>query len=183
MQLKINCFLLQKYYNYIKKIKQVEKRGKIRYNVISRECGDNMKKNLLKIMNLIIIIITCISMNLCCYEVYAGGGGGHFGTSQDTDIVNGINTDFYKPSSADNAKNANLLKDMANTIIGFIQIIGSILSVVVLVVLGIKYMMGSAEEKAEYKQSMKPYIIGAIMVFGITNILSIIANISKTLLY
>jgi len=37
-------------------------------------------------------------------------------------------------------------------------------------VLGIKYMMGSAEEKAEYKKTMIPYIIGAILLFAATTI-------------
>ena len=33
-------------------------------------------------------------------------------------------------------------------------------------VLGIKYMMGSAEEKAEYKKTFIPYIIGAVLLFA-----------------
>lgn len=51
-------------------------------------------------------------------------------------------------------------------ILGAIQSIGSILSVLALVVIGIKYMLGSAEEKANYKQTMIPYIIGIILVFA-----------------
>ena len=61
------------------------------------------------------------------------------------------------------------------------QIIGTILSVTVLIVLGIKYMLGSVEERAEYKKSMMPYLIGAIMIFGITNIVALIAGISENL--
>ena len=38
-------------------------------------------------------------------------------------------------------------------------------------------MMGSVEEKAQYKETMKPYLIGAIMLFGITNILYIIQSV------
>ena len=43
-------------------------------------------------------------------------------------------------------------------------------------VIGIKYIMGSVEDKAEYKKTLKPYVIGAVLVFGITNILGIIQN-------
>ena len=38
--------------------------------------------------------------------------------------------------------------------------------VVMLLVLGIKYILGSVEEKAEYKQTMWPYVIGAVLIFS-----------------
>lgn len=71
--------------------------------------------------------------------------------------------------------------NMANIVIGAFQAIGSIVSVFALVLIGIKYMMGSAEEKAEYKQTMMYYILGAVLVFAISNISSLIYNFAKTL--
>ncbi len=65
---------------------------------------------------------------------------------------------------------------LGNKIIGAIQAIGSIVAVAILVVLGVKYMMGSAEEKAEYKKTMIPYIIGAVLVFMASNIAGFIFN-------
>ena len=65
-------------------------------------------------------------------------------------------------------------------IIGMVQAIGSIASVLVLVILGIKYMMGSAEEKAEYKKTMIPYLIGAILVFAAANLASMIYGFAST---
>ena len=46
-----------------------------------------------------------------------------------------------------------------------------------LLILGIKYMLGSASEKAEYKKSMLPYIIGAFLLFSASIIVNIIASI------
>ena len=66
-------------------------------------------------------------------------------------------------------------------IIGMVQAIGSIASVLVIVILGIKYMMGSAEEKAEYKKTMIPYLIGAILVFAASNIASMIFGFANTI--
>lgn len=66
---------------------------------------------------------------------------------------------------------------IGNKIIGTVQLFGSILSVIVLIVIGIKYMMGSVEERADYKKTLIPYLIGAVLVFGIVNILSIINSI------
>ncbi len=55
-------------------------------------------------------------------------------------------------------------------VMGILQAVGIIAAVVILMVLGIKYMMGSAEEKAEYKKTMIPYVIGAVLLFGATTI-------------
>ena len=51
-------------------------------------------------------------------------------------------------------------------IVGILQTVGVSVSVIVLIVIGIKYMMGSAEEKAEYKKTFMPYIIGAALIFA-----------------
>ena len=52
-------------------------------------------------------------------------------------------------------------------------IAGIIVAIIVLLVLGIKYMMGSAAEKAEYKKTMIPYIVGAALIFAA----SVFANV------
>jgi len=59
-------------------------------------------------------------------------------------------------------------------IIGGLKAIGTIIAVAILIVLGIKYMMGSAEEKAEYKKTMIPYLIGAILIFAAPYIAGVI---------
>ena len=41
-------------------------------------------------------------------------------------------------------------------------------------------MLGSTEEKAEYKQTMIPYFIGIALVVAVTVIPSIIFNFSKS---
>ena len=74
-------------------------------------------------------------------------------------------------------QSSNKVMAMGNKIIGAIQLIGSIVSVLTLVVLGIKYMTGSVEERAEYKKTMMPYVVGAVMVFAITNLLKILENV------
>ena len=59
--------------------------------------------------------------------------------------------------------------------------IGIIVAVVVLLVLGIKYMMGSASEKAEYKKTMIPYLVGALLIFGASAIAKAVIAISENL--
>ncbi len=91
--------------------------------------------------------------------------------------VYAFNPYHYRPDSENSVTGATRLQEMGNNIVGVIQVIGSAISVITLVVIGIKYVMGSSAEKAEYKQTLKPYLIGAIMLFGITNILVIIENV------
>ena len=50
--------------------------------------------------------------------------------------------------------------------ITILQAIGVVLSVVILIVVGIKYMLGSAEVKSEYKKTLVPYVIGAALIFA-----------------
>ena len=59
----------------------------------------------------------------------------------------------------------NEAQAMAGKLLGILQVIGSVIAVIVLIVLGIRYMLGSAQEKADYKKSMIPYVIGAVIVF------------------
>ena len=97
--------------------------------------------------------------------------------SQVVQATTAFNPEHYRPSSTTSVSGASKLEHIGNKIIGVVQIIGSVTSVIALIIIGIKYVTGSVEEKAEYKQTLKPYLIGAILLFGITNILGIIQNV------
>lgn len=71
---------------------------------------------------------------------------------------------------------------MVNNVVALVQVVGSIVSVIVLIVLGIKYMFGSIEERAEYKKTMMPYFVGAIMVFGISNVVGILYYVATNVI-
>ncbi len=58
------------------------------------------------------------------------------------------------------------LQQAGNNIVRILQTFGVILSVIILIIIGIKYMLGSAEEKAEYKKTLMPYVIGAALIFA-----------------
>lgn len=71
------------------------------------------------------------------------------------------------------------LSNRVGKILVIIRIIGTVTSVVMLIVIGLKFMLGSVEEKAEYKQSLKPYIIGALLLFTGTLIPQLMYEFSK----
>jgi trbC/VIRB2 family len=67
----------------------------------------------------------------------------------------------------------------ATNVMGLIRNIAIIASVIILMVLGVKYMLGSVEEKAEYKKSFIPLIIGIILVVSATTIASFIFGMAS----
>ena len=71
------------------------------------------------------------------------------------------------------------LVTIGNKIVNIIQVVGIVVAVVILLVIGIKYMIGSASEKAEYKKTMIPYIVGAILIFAGTSIVKVIYSVLK----
>ena len=78
-----------------------------------------------------------------------------------------------KPSAEDN-HNTDELKNIGNIIVNVVRTFGQAISVVILAIVGIRYIMGSIEEKAEYKQTMWVYIVAAILIFGGSTLTQII---------
>ncbi len=73
------------------------------------------------------------------------------------------------------------LVNAGNQIATIIRTVGVILSVIILMILGIKYMMGSAEEKAEYKKTMIPYIVGAVILFGASALAGTVVQLAQSI--
>ena len=73
------------------------------------------------------------------------------------------------------------LKGVGNSLITILTTIGTVVSVIVLIILGLKYMLGSVEEKATYKKTLLPYVIGALLVFAASAIAGMIYSFSINL--
>lgn len=76
--------------------------------------------------------------------------------------------------TAQNPQNTGKISELASKILGFLQWAAIIGGVLIITILGLKYMMGSLEEKAEYKKSMIPLVVGIIVVMGATTIANIL---------
>lgn len=83
--------------------------------------------------------------------------------SSASEIAEGI-----KPDT--NAVDAGPLQNMASKILGLIQIASAIFAVVLIAIFGFKFIMGSANEKADYQKSFIPLIVGVIVVFAASSI-------------
>lgn len=62
-------------------------------------------------------------------------------------------------------------------VLGIIQAIGISVAVIMIVVIAIRFMLASAEGKAEIKSQLLPYLIGAILLFATSAFLGIAFSI------
>jgi len=58
------------------------------------------------------------------------------------------------------------LQGISNVLYNILLEVGITIAVIVGGIIGIKFMMASVEEKAQYKELLVPYVVGCIIVFG-----------------
>lgn len=76
----------------------------------------------------------------------------------------------------------NQVVDTVRSIWGTVAVIVQILSIACVVFAGLRYMFASADQKADIKKSMGILAVGAILVFGATTIIQVIANTTNTVI-
>lgn len=94
-------------------------------------------------------------------------------TTQVTDPTQ--NQDMYKPGTASSTK----VQGKIGPILGIIRNIGIVLSVIFLMIIGVQAILGSAEERADYKKRLPKYLIGVIVLLAGSVIPQIIYNVMK----
>ena len=97
-------------------------------------------------------------------------------TEDDTSSVLSSLKDDIKTASVTNSTKD--FSKMAGKIIRLIRNAAVILAVILITVLGIKYMMGSAEEKSGYQKSFIPLIVGIVVVVAATQIATMLFGIA-----
>lgn len=107
-----------------------------------------MNKKIMKAISIVAIILVSIMVATTCFA----------------------EVDPAKIDGKDAKVNTDKIGNVGNQIATIIRNVGIVAAVLILMVLGIKYMIGSAEEKAEYKKTMIPYIVGAVILFGASGI-------------
>lgn len=85
-------------------------------------------------------------------------------------------SEFSGSESGDKAieEGTNLAAGIINNAIAIVQILGLGIAMIMLFSLGMKYMVGSVEEKAEVKKHALVYVVGAVIFFSATGILEIL---------
>lgn len=69
------------------------------------------------------------------------------------------------------------LQTTANKVATLIRNFAIVVGVIMLMVIGVKYMLGSAEEKADYKKSLMPLVVGIFIVMFAATIVSFVMGL------
>ena len=125
---------------------------------------------------LILIFLICITSSL--NFVYAVEESSEESTVDDIfDQADDFIHQGEEQLSATGGIDETLLSNTTDFLYNLLLAVGIVLAVGVGSVLGIKYMMGSVEEKAEYKQTLVAYLISCVVVFGAFGIWKLAINI------
>ena len=87
-------------------------------------------------------------------------------------------SDISIPSASNAAISAGGLQNTVGNVIGIIQFICYAAAVILIVVLGIKFMTAAPDAKAEIKKSAIIYVVGAVLVFAAGVLLNLIKNVA-----
>ncbi|MBE5821537.1 MAG: hypothetical protein E7311_02990 [Clostridiales bacterium] len=101
-----------------------------------------------------ILIVSIVLLNIAFISVFAFNVGAY----EPTDPLDGD------------------LAAIGGKIIYVFQRVGTFFAVGVLTYIGIQFMIASPSEKADIKGRAVPYLVGAVMVFAIVNLLQIVYN-------
>ena len=122
------------------------------------------EKNIVRKLIILMIIIFVVSISL---EVFA--------TQSAIDAMGNMAGATIEDESG---KIGNIL----NSVIGIIQIAGTGISMIMVSLLGIKYIMAAPSDKADVKKQIAPLVIGAVILFASVNLVGIIADVANSTL-
>ena len=83
--------------------------------------------------------------------------------------------------SAESMIDENQLKDASNTLYNTLLAVGTVLTVIIGGIIGIQFLLASAEDKAKIKEALIPYVIGAVVIFGAFGIWKLVVELGNSL--
>ena len=110
----------------------------------------------------------------------SGTGGSSGSTTSTPNTPDGVMQsakDFITRGESSAHINESELSSTSNFLYNLLLGMGIVVAVIVGIILGMKYMVGSTEEQADIKQMLIPYIVGCFVVFGAFGIWKIAVNI------
>lgn len=80
-----------------------------------------------------------------------------------------------------NVSGATGFANIGSNVLGYVQWFGYAMAVGMLLYIGIKYMMASANEKADLKKGSINYVIGAVLVFAASTIVGLFKDVGSSI--
>lgn len=121
-----------------------------------------------KMLKITLILITILSiLMLLGGNIFASGASDNGGVF---DVPTGASSELSGKATS-----------MGSILLGLFQAVGTVVAVVILVWLGIKYIMASPDGKAEIKKQAFGYILGAVLLFGAVWIVPLIQSLVNSM--
>jgi type IV secretory pathway VirB2 component (pilin) len=111
-----------------------------------------------KTLKIFAIIFMAIAMVCTCTQA-------SFAAINTEQLIDDVNSKIDGDTAA-----ASELVQLAGKVIGLIQIASAVAAIILVAVFGFKFILGSANEKADYQKSFIPLIVGVVVVFAATSI-------------
>ena len=158
-----------------------------------------------KFKTIIIKIFIVACMSLLCFSAsavkaagtHSGGGGYRGGSSSSSSSSSGESTSQSSTGSSTSSKTGDLkpeeyepkngdidsqvVERYSARIFNFLYVIAVIVTIIMIMYVGLKYITGSVSEKAEYKKNLVPIAIGALLITFLATIIRIIFSIAGSI--
>lgn len=121
-----------------------------------------MKKLIISVLILLICCSAMVNISYASYEKPIKVATSVDEIFEDADNFISHGQDLQNQNGINEGELQNTTNFLYNLLLG----IGIIAAVIVGTILGIKYMIGSVEEKAEYKETLFAYLISCVVIFG-----------------
>ena len=142
-----------------------------------------MKNKVITILSMVFVIFTLISnINIVqANTTSVNGGSGSSSESSLSDVISGGDSFIQAGKNGSAQIDKGSLKNASSSIYNILLICGVIIAVLIGSIMGIKFMIGSVEEKAEIKAALVPFAIGCIVVFGAFGIWKLVVEIMQNI--
>lgn len=126
------------------------------YHLFSKKVVDVMtRKKIVRIIGILILAMLLGSTSVFADDINTGGYTGiYHGGSQS-------------------------IRNAGSLILGVVQVVGTSIAVIMLVIIAIRYFTAAPEAKADIKSQLIPYVIGAVLLFAASNLVSIVATAAQ----
>lgn len=105
-----------------------------------------------------------------------------FGIPKVTYAANGlIGFEEFEEGNDKTPQNVkNMINSSTGTVITILRIAGVAIASIMLLAIAMRYMFSSAGDRADIKKHAIAYVVGAIILFGVTGILGILVDVSNS---
>lgn len=138
-----------------------------------------------KLRYIIITMLLCFSINLCFYNTYGAkndkksaddimGGAKNF-LDEGKDMTHQVIDSGV--TKTETSLDTESLKESSQFFFNLLLAFGMVAAVIVGMIIGIKFITSTVEEKAKIKEMLVPYLVSCIVIFGAFGIWKLAVNV------